>query len=689
MSNTTTPPKNPLLAPTGLPSFADFRVEHVIPGVEAMLSELQRTHQELEASGTPTWEGVVLPLERIHDRISFVWGQVSHLMSVKNTPELREAFEAMQPRLVECAMALEQSRVIHDLLENLKDGPDFASLDTGQRRAVECLLRDAKLSGVALDGAEKEEFNRLQKELAELSTKFENNVLDSTKDFHMDLTEQDEVEGLPASALGLAASQHPDEGATAEHGPWRITLSSPSFGPFIEHAKRRDLRERIYKAYFTRASAGELDNTENINSLLRKRRAIARLLGFDTYAELSLATKMAPSVEAVEKLLEELRVVSHAAAIKDLEELEQFARAHGQEEPLERWDLGYWSERMREELFDYTDEDLRPYFPLPRVLEGLFALAQRLFGVQIEEVAGKVQTWNPDVLYFEIKDADGTPLASFFLDTYARSADKRGGAWMDDCLGRTSAHGALRLPVAYLVCNFTPPLDGKPALLAFDEVLTLFHEFGHGLQHMLTKVEHGMVAGIENVDWDAVELPSQFMENWCYDKPTLMGLSGHYETGEKLPMQLFDKLVAARTFRSGSGMLRQIDLSMTDLELYHRHDPDGEETPVEVNRRIRAKTAVGPVFAEDRFLCAFSHIFAGGYSAGYYSYKWAEVLSADAFAAFEEAQVEGEQAVTKLGRHFAETVLGLGGSLPPMEVFKAFRGREPSTEALLRHAGLA
>jgi oligopeptidase A len=631
---------------------------------------------------------VVLPLERIHDRISFVWGQVSHLMGVKNSPELREAHEAMQPKLVEFHMALEQSLKIHAAISGLKEGAQFQELDAGQKRTVECILRDARLNGVALEGQDKERFNTLQTQLADLSTRFENHVLDSTKAFKLDLTEAADVAGLPTSARALAANQHPDEKATAEAGPWRITLAFPSFGPFLKHAERRDLREVVFKAFVTRASEGEFDNSDVIVETLRLKREVAALLGFDTYADLSLASKMAPNIQAVETLLEELRVVSYPAAEKDQADLAAFAAAHGQSEPVERWDLTFWAERMREELFDFSEEDLRPYFPQPKVLTGLFALAQRLFGIQIEEASGKAEAWHPDVQYFEVKDEGGEPLAAFFLDCYARSEDKRSGAWMDTCLGRTTAHGELRLPVAYLTCNFTPPIDGKPALLAFDEVLTLFHEFGHGLQHMLTGVDHGMVAGISNVDWDAVELPSQFMENWCYHKPSLAGFSGHFETGDPLPDELFAKLDAARTFREGSGMLRQIDFSLTDLELHHRYDPEGGETPTDVSVRMRAKTSVGPTFEGDRFLCAFGHIFAGGYSAGYYSYKWAEVLSADAFAAFEEAGLDDEVAIAKTGRRFRETVLALGGSVAPMDVFKAFRGREPSTAALLRHSGL-
>ncbi|MCA9000542.1 MAG: M3 family metallopeptidase [Planctomycetes bacterium] len=689
MSSNSATTENPLLAPTGIPRFAAFQAEHVTPGVETMLADLKAAQADLEANGQPTWEGVVLPLERIHDRMSFVWGMVSHLNSVRNTPELREVHQAMEPKLIEFSMALGQSAAIYGLLKELSESAGFANLDAGQKRAVECLLRDAELSGVALEGKAKEDFNRLQEELAALSTQFQNNVLDSTKAFTLDLTDKEDVDGLPPSALALAASQHPDENATPENGPWRITLAAPSFSPFLMHSKKRDLREKVYRAYFTRASEGEHDNSQVIVDTLKRRKEVAKILGFDTYAELSLARKMAPNVEAVHTLLEELRSASYDSAVKDHEELAAFAKENGQSEPLKRWDLGFWTERMREKLFDYTDEDLRPYFPLPKVLEGLFGLAHRLFDVTVRQVDDKVDNWHPDVLYFEVEGPDGKPMASFFLDPYTRSADKRGGAWMNNCLGRTNAHGHLRLPVAYLVCNFTPPVGEQPALLSFSEVTTLFHEFGHGLQHMLTRIDHGMVAGIENVDWDAVELPSQFMENWCYHEPTLMGFSGHWQTGEPLPKELFEKLNASRTFRSGTQTLRQVSFSMTDLELHHGFDPDGTETVNDVAERIRKITAVGPEFPEDRFLCGFSHIFAGGYAAGYYSYKWAEVLSADAFSAFEEAGLDNPEEVAKVGRRFSETVLALGGSLPPMEVFKSFRGREPSTEALLRHEGLA
>ena len=694
MSDVTTSPENPLLAPTGIANFPAFRAEHVVPGVEAMLIDVEQALLDLEKKAEPTWEGVVEPLERIGDRLGYVWGLVSHLMSVQNAPDLRAAHDLMQPKIVEFSMKMGQSRAIFDKLQAIRDSAEWESLAEGQRRAISALLHDAKLSGVALDGEEKERFNRLNQELAELSTRFSNNVLDSTKAFQLNLTEADEVAGLPPSLLALAAQASGVEGAGAETGPWRITLDFPSYFPFMQHSRRRDLRETLYKAYTTRASSGEQDNSELILQTLRKRKEIAAILGYANWAEVSLSSKMAPDVATVQELMEELRVVSHPAANADLAELTEFARAQGAPEAadLQPWDVTFWSERVRETRFDFSQEELRPYFPMNRVLEGLFALTEKIFGAKVEDASSTVPGWNEDVSYYVLKNSEGEAIASFFLDPYARSANKRGGAWMNDGLGRSQLfpreNGSPRLPVAYIICNFTPPLGDKPALLTFSEVETMFHEFGHALQHMLTQVDYGMVAGIENVEWDAVELPSQFMENWCYHEPTLMGMTAHYETGEPLPKALFDKIVAARTFQAGTGTLRQLQFALVDLDLHHSYDPDGDETPLQVQERIAEKTLVGPRFKGARSLCAFGHIFAGGYAAGYYSYKWAEVLSADAFAAFEEAGLDDEAAIIATGRRFAETVLALGGSRAPMDVFKDFRGREPKTEALLRHSGL-
>ena len=464
--------------------------------------------------------------------------------------------------------------------------------------------------------------------------------------------------------------------------------------PFMSHSRRRDLREQLYRASITRASSGELDNAPLIARILQLRQEMATLLGYGSFAELSLASKMAPDVSTVESFLEELRQASLAAAQQDLEDQRQCAAAAGVPEAadLRHWDLPFWAERRREQQYDFSEEALRPYFPLPRVLDGLFALARRLFGVRIEAADG-VPVWHEDVRFFRIYDEHDREIAAFYLDPYSRPAEKRGGAWMDECVGRSRllapSGQPVRLPVAYLICNQTPPVGDQPSLMSFTELRTLFHEFGHGLHHMLTAIDHGMAAGINNVDWDAVELPSQFMENWCYHRETLLGMSGHVETGAPLPDDLYDKLCAARHYRAGSLMLRQLSFGLIDLALHHRHDPHGTESAFDLQRRLAPRTSVLPPLPEDRFLCSFGHIFAGGYAAGYYSYKWAEVLSADAFAAFEEAGVDDPKAVAAVGRRYRETILALGGSRPPMEVFQAFRGREPTTAALLRHSGLA
>lgn len=696
---------NPLLIGKGLPPFEAIKPEQVVPAMMQLLAELDEELATLEAKVTPTWSGLVEPLDRLGDRLSWSWGVLGHLMGVKNSPELREAYETVQPQVVQFTNKFSQSQPIYKAFKALREGNDWSSLEPAQQRIVETAIRRAELSGVGLEGekrvsealSEKDRFNAIQLELAELSTKFSNHVLDATKAFSMTLTSKDEVDGLPPSLTSLAAQAARaagEEGATAENGSWRITLDYPSYVPFMQHSTRRDLREKLYKAFVSRASNGELDNIPLIERILELRKEEAILLGFESYAELSLASKMAPNVEAVEGLLEELRRASYDAAVKDLEELKAFATAKGAQEAsdLKHWDISFWAERQREEKFAFSAEELRPYFPLPQVLDGLFALVKRLFGVTVTAADGQAPVWHEDVRYFQIADETGTLIAYFYLDPYSRPAEKRGGAWMDECIGRAkiieNGTTTTRLPVAYLVCNQTPPVDGKPSLMTFNEVETLFHEFGHGLQHMLTKVDYAGAAGINNVEWDAVELPSQFMENWCYDRPTLMGIAKHYETGEPLPEHYYQKLLAARHYMSGSGMLRQLHFSRVDIELHHRYVPGGDETPGDVRNRIAKTTTVLPPLPEDAFLCAFGHIFSGGYAAGYYSYKWAEVLSADAFAAFEDAGLDDEEAIASTGKRYRDTVLALGGSLHPMEVFKTFRGREPSTEPLLKHSGL-
>jgi oligopeptidase A len=689
--------ENPLLLGQGLPPFDAIQPEQVVPGMTTLLTELETALTHLEATVTPSWGGLVEPLDRLRERLHWSWGVVNHLMGVKNSPELRTAHETVQPKVVEFYNRLSQSQPLYQAFKTLRQSPDWDYLDTAQQRIVEAAIKEAELSGVGLTGAAKDRFNAIELELAELSTQFSNHVLDATKAFSLTLTTPEEVAGLPPSLLSLAAQAARSAGAenaTPESGPWRITLDFPSFGPFMQHSRRRDLREQVYRAFISRAASGDLDNNPLIERILKLRKEKAQLLGFASYAQLSLALKMAPTVEVVSTLLEELRSASYPAAAQDLEELKAFAAAQGAPEANDwkHWDTSFWAERQREARFNFNAEELRPYFPLPQVLAGLFNLAQRLFGVTITAADGQAPVWHPDVRYFQISDDSGATIAHFYLDPYSRPAEKRGGAWMDECLGRAkfmeNGTSVTRLPVAYLICNQTPPVDDKPSLMTFVEVETLFHEFGHGLQHMLTRVDYAAAAGINNVEWDAVELPSQFMENWCYDRTTLFGMARHYETGELLPEHYYQKLLAAKNYMSGTAMLRQIHFSALDLELHDRFDPEGAESIQSVRDRLAQTTMILPPLPEDAFLCSFGHIFAGGYAAGYYSYKWAEVLSADAFAAFEEAGLDNEGAIVTTGHRFRDTVLALGGGQHPMEVFKSFRGREPSTEPLLRHSGL-
>lgn len=682
---------NPLLLGQGLPHFDQISPAQVIPAMTQLLAESAQALSDLERQVTPTWEGLVVPLTRLEERLTWTWGIIGHLMGVKNSPELRTAYETVQPQVVQFFNQLSQSQPIYQAFLALRESDDWDRLEPAQQRIVEANLREAQLAGVGLVGEEKERFNQIQQELAELSTQFSNHVLDATQAFKLKLTDPEEVVGLPPSALSLAAQTARTEGeenATAETGPWIFTLDYPSYLPVLKYSQRRDLREKLYRAFITRASSGELDNNPLIERILSLRQELAHILGYQTYAEISLVRKMAPSVEAVEQLLEDLRKVGYPAAQAELDDLKAFA----QTDDLQPWDISYWAEKQRQEKFDLDSEALRPYFPLPQVLNGLFGLAHRVLGVTITPADGETSVWNPDVRYFRVADETGEAIAFFYLDPYSRPADKRGGAWMDVCVGRAKftsvGKTSTRLPVAYLICNQSPPVEGKPSLMTFDEVTTLFHEFGHGLQHMLTQVDYPGAAGINNVEWDAVELPSQFMENWCYDRVTLFGMAKHFETGEPLPEAEYQKLLKARNYLTASGLLRQIHFSLLDLELHHRYQPGGSETIRQVRDRLAQTTTILPPLPEDAFLCSFGHIFAGGYAAGYYSYKWAEVLSADAFAAFEEAGLDDEVAVVETGKRFRDTVLALGGSVHPMEVFKTFRGREPKTEPLLQHSGL-
>jgi oligopeptidase A len=684
---------NPLVQTAGLPQFNLIEPDHVVPAVKYLLEQSEKQIASIEETLEPTWEGLLRPLEEMDLEWEYTWGPVGHLLSVKNTEAMREAHKTVLSEVVAFGLRAQQSQAIYKGLKDLRGGAEWETLDGPQRRIVERQLRSAEHAGVGLEGKAKERFNEIAEQLSKNSTDFSNHVLDATKAFALDITDLEDVEGWPESLKRVASqtyNQQKEEESTesdSENGPWRITLDLPSFLPFMQHSKRRNQREAIYRAYLTRASEGDLDNSGLIGQTLSLRRERAQLLGYDTFAELSLDSKMAPDVDAVQSMFDELLSASRPFAVQDLDEVKKCAADSGEKSPLQHWDVPFWSERLREQRFDFTDDQLRPFFPLPRVLDGLFGLSEKLFGITIEQME-EARVWHPDVRYFKVLNESGDTIASFYLDPYSRPQDKRGGAWMGGCLSRRRVKRELRLPVVHLCCNGTPPVGEQPSLMSFSEVETLFHEFGHGLQAMLTTVDYTDASGTSGIEWDAVELASQFMENWCYHRPTLMGMTAHVETGEPLPDDLFDKVVAARTYRSGSNMVRQLEFGMIDMALHHNHDPAGSESALDVRKRIAELTSVLPVLPEDRFLCGFGHIFSGGYAAGYYSYKWSEVLSADAFSAFEEAGLDNDTEVEQLGRKFRDTVLARGGGQHPMEVFVEFRGRKPNTGALLRHSGL-
>ena len=698
MTSTT---KSPLLQGHGLPEYASITPDRVRQDIPVLLKNLEDEFSTLESelktlisNGSPLrWSTVMTPLQSIGERLRWSWGVVSHLNGVCNSPELREAHASQQADVVRLGNRLGQSRTLYEALQHLRDASE-EPLDGTRQRILASELLSMDQRGVGLQGEEQQAFNRTSERLAELSTSFSNHVLDATQQWTLKLTDPEQVSGLPKRALEALAASARDAGdktATAEQGPWLLGLDMPRYLPFLTHAENRGLRETVYRAHVSRASHGDLDNRALIEEILRLRIDQAARLGYAHWAERSLANKMAADVDAVEALLEELRKAAFPAAQRELDDLKDCARRHGASESddLAPWDLPFWSERLRKERFDLDQEALRPWFPLPQVLEGLFNLCGRLFDVEIHAADGEAPIWHADVRFFRVSRRDGTPIAAFYLDPYSRPASKRGGAWMDDCLGRSvSADGSTVLPVAYLICNQTPPVGDAPSLMSFDEVETLFHEFGHGLQHMLTTVDEPEAAGINNVEWDAVELPSQFVENWCLDRTTLNKMARHWQTGEPLPDEEYAKLRLNRTFNAGLATLRQVHFALTDLRLHSRWQPDLGVTPDQMRRDVASTTTVMEPIADDQFLCAFGHIFAGGYAAGYYSYKWAEVLSADAFSAFEEVGLDNEEQVRATGTRFRDTVLSLGGSRAPADIFERFRGRPASSEALIRHSGL-
>ncbi|SDO43649.1 oligopeptidase A [Vreelandella arcis] len=677
--------RNPLLETHSLPPFADINAEHVVPAVETLISESRDTIDRLAqqaAATTPTWENFAEPFEAVNDRLTQVWSPVSHLNGTMNSPQLREAYQACLEQLSAFSTWVGQHEGLFHGWQALKEGSAWPQLDIAQQRAVDNALRDFRLAGVDLPADQKARYGDIQARLSVLSNQFSNNVLDATQAWHKDVESADTLAGVPQSALDTLKATAEAKGVTG----YRITLDFPCFFPVVSYADNRELRREVYTAFVTRASdkgpdAGSFDNAPILEEILALRQELAHLLGFDTYADYSLATKMADSPEQVLTFLTDLARRAVPQAKQEFAELSEYARDELGIETLEPWDVAYASEKLREARYAISQEQLRPYFPAPQVVDGLFQVVERLYGVRFTE-DNQVPRYHDDVRFYWITDND-QPIAGFYLDLYAREG-KRGGAWMADCRVRRQTESGLQLPVAFLTCNFTPPVDGKPALLTHDEVTTLFHEFGHGLHHMLTKQTIADVSGINGVAWDAVELPSQFMENYCWEREGLDLIARHVDSGETLPEALLERLQAAKNFQSAMGMARQIEFSLFDLRLHHELEAPSASDVQALLNEVRDSVSVVPTVSFNRFQNSFGHIFAGGYAAGYYSYKWAEVLSADAWSAFEEAGIFDPTT----GQRFRREILEQGGARDAAELFRAFRGREPSVEPLLRHSGI-
>ncbi|MGM0536459.1 MAG: oligopeptidase A [Pseudomonadota bacterium] len=677
--------RNPLLEPHELPPFDEIRPEHVVPAIRELLAENRTAIEKLVAQAdttAPSWESLAAPLEALNDRLARAWSPVSHLNGTMNNPELREAYQACLGELSDYSTWLGQHEGLFRAWQALRDGPAWDTLDEGQRRTVENALRDFRLAGVDLPAEKKQRYGEIKSRLSELSNTFSNQLLDATQAWHLDLDDDARLAGLPESALASLRANAEAKGLAG----YRITLDFPSFFPVMTYAEDRELRREVYTAFVTRASdqgpnAGEYDNAPVMEEILALRQELAELLGFSHYADYSLSTKMAESPDQVVAFLEDLAARAVPQAREEYAELAAYARDELGMETLAPWDVGFVSEKLREARYAISDEQLRPYFPAPRVVDGLFQVVERLYGVTFAEDE-TAPRYHADVRYFRILE-HGTPIAGFYLDLHAREG-KRGGAWMDECRVRRLEGNAVQLPVAYLTCNFTRPVGDAPALLTHDEVTTLFHEFGHGLHHMLTRQTVADISGINGVAWDAVELPSQFMENFCWEREGLDLIAGHVETGAPLPESLFERLLAAKNFQSAMGMVRQLEFSLFDFRL-HRELAAPSATDIQaLLDAVRDAVSVVPRVAFNRFQNGFGHIFAGGYAAGYYSYKWAEVLSADAWSAFEEAGIFDPET----GRRFRTEILERGGSRDAAELFRAFRGREPSVEPLLRHSGI-
>ncbi|MFD1556524.1 M3 family metallopeptidase [Paraburkholderia silviterrae] len=690
----TTPSDNPLLDFTGLPRFGEIRPEHVTPALDVLLANANAAVDRAAQPMTPSqWSDVVEPLERASEPLSRAWGVIGHLNAVADTPELRAVYGENLPRVTEFWSSVGQNLALYKKYKAITNHNSFELLSGERKKILDNALRDFRLSGAELPEDQKPRFAELQERQAALSKAFSDHVLDATNAYAFYATNESELAGLPADVI--AAAREAAERESKEG--WKFTLHFPSYFPVLQYSENRKMRETMYRAYVTRASElgpeygggkPDWDNTGIVDDELELRTEEAKMLGYNNFAEVSLTPKMAESPAQVMSFLEDLATRARPHAEKDWQELREFAASELGLTQIEPWDMAFAAERLRQKRYSFSENEVKQYFPEDFVLKGLFKVTEALFGVRIRDDQAAV--WHPDVRFFRVENADGTLVAQFYLDLYAREG-KRGGAWMDDARSRRKLEAnGVQTPVAYLTCNFSAPVGGRPACFTHDEVITLFHEFGHGLHHMLTRVDELSVSGINGVEWDAVELPSQFMENFCWEWDVLTEMTSHVDTGKPLPRELFDKMLAAKNFQSGLGTLRQIVFSMFDMALHVDFDASKGKTVNELAREMNARYHVIPQAPFSRWPNTFSHIFAGGYAAGYYSYKWAEVLSADAYAAFEEAAQAAKSSVldAATGTRYRQEILEVGGSRPAMESFKAFRGREPSIDALLRHNGM-
>jgi oligopeptidase A len=677
---------NPLLKTNGLPAFQLIKPGHIEPAIDYLLQENRQLIAALlkENDGNYTWDNTLQTLEELDDRLNRAWSPASHLHSVADNEELREAYNACLPKLSEYGTELGQNKDLYNAYKSIADSDEYSQLSLAQQRIVELALRDFRLSGIDLDKASQKTYKDIQQKLSKLQTKFEENLLDATHAWEKHITNKEQLAGLPDSVISLAeqtAKQKKKEG-------WVFNLEFPSYIPVMKYSDNADLRKEMYVAYVTRASdqgphSGQWDNSKIMHEILALRHQLAVLLGFNNFAEYSLVKKMAKSTSETMTFLLDLVNRSKHVAKNELNELVKFAMDKYSVDEIFAWDIAYYSEKLRQQKFNLSQEELRPYFPVKQVLEGLFAVVNKLYDLDIKP-RENIETWHPDVKFFDIYESTGVLRGCFYLDLYSRP-HKRGGAWMDECIVRKKTKKSIQNPVAYLTCNFTPPIDGNPSLLTHDEVITLFHEFGHGLHHMLTNVDYPSVAGINGVPWDAVELPSQFMENWCWEHEALDLFGRHYQTGENINDGLFNRLIASKTYQTGMQMVRQLEFAIFDFRLHLEYSDQNPINIQELVNEVRKQVAVVIPPEFNRFQHSFSHIFAGGYAAGYYSYKWAEVLSADAFSKFEENGIFDK--VT--GQGFLHSILEQGGTRDPVELFVEFRGREPQIEALLRHSGIA